>query len=555
MVVASVGILAAVAYFFVSEFATIRSRETLLAKIRFAAEEGGPCAGLMMVRSVGWPKAEDVSMLRLLASLRTQYGREILGEFDGRGRKAMLAADAEGLLGRTLCEQIKLSHDVGDTHPVLALLRFTREGGNPCQEQDILVSVLAGLGSHRSAMLHALMKEVRRLRCLSPAAAQKVAKAVINELQQLPRFMDDLEVPAVASFINRWAPRRTAQFACRVEVREQVSRIANAVGCTPATKENLLTHYRSRRALPRVENEPERKPGAEVLILREQEDRCEVLPVDGSRHLFSVSCDDLELLSPVHLAVRIEPIAYGMVRADLISGLITYDGRRGRITASRQDPNVHFWFGYTRSGMPVGRSGTVDLQDLAGQLGEKVPSDPLRTFCRNRGARYCYDVDWAHVVKRIEGEPVVFLSRPLDGTFLEEIVRMPEAVDRLFMQAFDRGPQKGAIPHVYRLRDGAHLVVETLPDGIDLRWRLSPTAPWAAQSFGRGEGGSVPPSARLFAAFDLQADGRPELVVQRTQRGERQGELADLTDEVHLMHLAASGDHFETITQLTVHEY
>lgn len=48
---------------------------------------------------------------------------------------------------------------------------------------------------------------------------------------------------------------------------------------------------------------------------------------------------------------------------------------------------------------------------------------------------------------------------------------------------------------------------------------------------------------------------RPELVVQRANRGMRQGQVKDESDQIVLLGLDAKGTRFAALNQLTVHEY
>jgi hypothetical protein len=199
-------------------------------------------------------------------------------------------------------------------------------------------------------------------------------------------------------------------------------------------------------------------------------------------------------------------------------------------------------------------SEVVTLDDLAQRFGEELPPNPLRAFCRQNGAKYCYDVDWAQVVTKLDGEPVVFLSRPL-GVFVAQLDAPLDVHEQLFREAFGRPAIEGATTRVYTMGHGGYLIVEGRPAAVEVRWRLRPEDPWKAQGFGTPEGGHSPPSARLLAVLDLEADGKPEILVQRANRAVQDGEVKDVSDEIVFMRLDQTAAKFNSVNQLTVREY
>ena len=142
----------------------------------------------------------------------------------------------------------------------------------------------------------------------------------------------------------------------------------------------------------------------------------------------------------------------------------------------------------------AGATHLVSLEDIARQAREEVPRHPLRVFCKQAGAKYCYDVDWTQLVGKIQGEPEVFLSRPLD-VFLRETILPRDTVERLFEAGFGRPPVLGARIRMFSINDGLNLMAEVRPGGVELRWRADEASVWNGQSFGEGEGGKVPPAA------------------------------------------------------------
>ena len=210
------------------------------------------------------------------------------------------------------------------------------------------------------------------------------------------------------------------------------------------------------------------------------------------------------------------------------------------------------WFAYDRRGQPLGTTAVTSLVELAKITGQDLPEMPLRDFCHDAGAKYCYDVDWTQMVERVDSPAAVFLSRPLD-VFLRQAVLPSAVASRLYREAFAEAPNTERMVRTFHLVGDGLLLAAVRPDGLQLRWRLGPGGPWFAQSFGADAGGTD--AARLWAVMDLEQDGRPELILQVQGRAERGGTLVDLTDEVHLVRLTGNGDEFTTLTKLTVHEY
>lgn len=549
LILASLAVLAGITFYFMDTYRTLRRRERVVLKVTEVADRDGPCAGLATLRDSGTPEAE---VAHALQGLRSRLVARVVGDDDLRGRRVLTAADREGLVDRALCEQIRLSHEVGEVHPVLALLRYTREGGSPCEEEPRLAAVLDGLDSHRPVMLRALMRDLHELSCLSPALSEKVAAMVADATSDSPKLMDGLDVLRISAFLSEWAPLEAAQLGCRVEGKGEASELGAALGCTADARARVLVHYRTVADLPASGDQPALAAGAEVVLVHEDEPFCEVIPAAGGA-LRTLACRALRLSSDLVLAARIEAISYGRAEADLLAGLATYQGDKAALVPAVHEPELKSWFGYDRDGELVGGAHRIELAAVAAMLGEAVPDEPLRAFCKKSGAKYCYDVDWAHVVSRLRGEPVLYLSRPAEVFLAPEVMSSDDMAARL-REAFGREPIAGATTRLYALNGGGELAVETTREDVAVRWRLGAQGPWKAQAFGRGEGGARPPSARLLAALDLERDGRPELVVQRV---EPQGDAGakDRREELLLLRLPPGRDTFTVLNELTVHEY
>ena len=542
----TLAVVGGVTYYFVREFRAATQREEILSDLQVIAREEGACAALAKIRAID--EVLDDNMQDALVSQRSRYVTEIVGTDDTKARAAFIAGDAEHLIDRALCEQIRLVRELGEMHPVLALLRLTRAQGDVCDASFAIGDVLAGLSSHRTTMLKALLEDPTRLKCLPPNAMQQIANMAIGWVREEPRALDDLDVLRVAGFLSTWTPVATAQLGCTLEAKGAESRLGNAIGCTSDHKNRVLVRYRYKQPLPGIE------ANSDVFLLGTRDDRCEVRPVAEPPRMFTVACADLTLASDVDVAVLMEPIVYGLVRADLIAGMAHYVGSSDSIQPAKTEPKLGSWFAYNRTGDAVGMTEVVTLNDLAERFGENLPSNPLRAFCRQGGARYCYDVDWAQVVSKLDGEPVIFLSRPL-GVFVPHTNVQDDVQAQIFEEAFKRPLAAGAALRVYSLGKGGYLVAEVRPAAIEMRWRLKAEDPWSAQGFGTPEGGQTPPSARLLAVMDLQHDGKPELIVQRALRAKQNGEVHDVSDEIVLLGLDGKTSKFQSINQLTVREY
>jgi hypothetical protein len=552
VILASLAVLGFVGWTFYAEYHQLSVRTQRLVDLKRIGDEEGPCAGLEAARSL--EPVDDFDLQRAVELRRKVYAAGVVGQEDGRGREALLEADSEGLVDRTLCEQIKLVRELGEVHPVLELLRFTRQGGDACEDPAELDSVLAALSSHRQVMLHSLMEQVEQLGCLPAWLASKIGTQVFETLESEPDAMDDLDVLRVAKFLEGWAPVRAAQFACWVQATGQASRLGTTLGCTPYHQRQVLPRYRYAKPIPALAGADAGEAGGEVYLLREEGDRCLVRPAGEPPRAFTASCGALTFLSDVQVAVLIESIAYGLARASLIAGVASYDGATGSVRVTREEPELRSWYGYNRDGAPLGLTQEVRLADVASMVGEELPEQPVRSYCTEVGARYCYDVDWTQTVGELDGNAVVFLSRPM-RIFLQE-ARLPADVTvALMAEAFGGPVPAGASLRSYALGNGGYLFAAVAPGSVELRWRLSGDAAWRSQSFGTREGGNAPPAARLLAAFDLRRDGRPELLLQRIDRELRHGDLQDANDSIVLLALDDGGLRFETLNTLTIHEY
>ncbi|MEO0811939.1 MAG: hypothetical protein AAFY60_03680, partial [Myxococcota bacterium] len=474
-----------------------------------------------------------------------------------RNRKSIsvfLDADQEGVVDRTLCEDIRLSASLGDTHPIMALLRFTREQFDPCDEADEISSVLRALTTHRPDLLKALMGDPERMSCFEPDVAQRVAAFTADWLEEEPTGLDDGSALQAAAFLNRYAPVRAAQLGCRLDALAQDSKVGTSLGCSEDMRNRVLLRYRYGPALPASDGGEPGAEGAEVLMLGRDGGRCDVRPVGSESRLITVPCDGLELVTDVRVAVRIEGLEYGRARAVMIAGVADYDGRNKTVNRAGSEPELGSWFAYDLDGAPLGTTQVVSLEDLADRYKEELPSAPIRAFCRSLGAKFCYDVDWTKTVKSIDGQPTIFLSRPLD-IFLERM-EVPLGVESaLIERAFGHGPEDSAIYRLFRLGEDGTLALEAQGASVELRWRRAEDQPWERESFGSGEGGGLPPAARLLAAMDLEQDGTPELLVQKVYRTLSQGEVRDTSDEIVLMVLEPESRNFQVLNRLTVHEY
>jgi hypothetical protein len=213
-------------------------------------------------------------------------------------------------------------------------------------------------------LLRGLMEDPTRLRCLTPPMNQEVAVQVAAMAHDDPQAFDDLDVQRIAAFLNNWAPMQAAQVGCRIDAAGEISRLGQAIGCTSEHKDRLLTRYRYRHPLPAGGGAPALDAGAEVILVWEGRDRCEVRPATGPTRVVTVACADLDLVSGVEVAVLIEQVTFGVARADLIAGLVTYAGDTRAVTASEKDPEVKTWFAYSRTGSPLGTTRMVRLERI-----------------------------------------------------------------------------------------------------------------------------------------------------------------------------------------------
>jgi hypothetical protein len=555
VLVASLATLAGVVYFFYREYQLLALREQVVKRLDRKDSDEGPCAALLEATNVMKAPGLDQELVRSLGVLRDGFAAEVLSEIDDRpGRSALLGAAKNGMLSLELCEQIKIFADSGQAHPVLALLRFT-ENQDPCEEALALDEVIAGLGSHRAILLRGLLADVGKLRCLTPAMAEEVAVQAVRMLHDDSAAFDDLDsYLQIAAFLTQWDPLGAAQAGCRIEALGLISRLGNAIGCTPDQIKRILPHYRYPHPIPQSRQGPELPADREMVLINQDGLRCEMRPLDPPVRLFSVACSDLSLISDLEVAVSIERVEFGSVHADLISGLVHVSGEERAAKASTERPKERTWFAYNRTGQALGTTQVTSLKLLAKNSDQELPDAPLRAFCRTSGAKYCYDVDWTQLVEPIE-TAALYLSRPMD-IFLREAVLPQEVQSRLFAEAFGTMPAGPSLPRFYTLGEGRYLVVSVQPGGFEARWPLpDDKGGYKGQVFGVQEGGRVPPTARLLAAMDLQRDGRPELIVQRAPRGLKDGEATDLADEILLVELDPGAERFITVTQLTVHEY
>ena len=552
VIVLSIVTLSGVTYYFMDEYRTLRERERMLRAIAALDAEQGPCVALAELRRLA--NVANGELRSRLSPLRLRLVEAVVGTDDKRGRRALLAAVREGLVDEPLCEQIRLAREAGEMHPVLALLRYTRgDGGRPCDDEAHLGAVLDGLGSHRPAMLHAVLRDVAQLGCLSPALAAKVATMALAALVESPYLFDDLDVLQVASFLEEWAPLQAAQLACSAAARGEPSAVANAIGCSPEVRRDVLVHYRALREVPATSVAPSVAVGTEWVLLEESGPFCGVAPATGSLFARTVPCRSLGLSSDLVLAVRIEALSYGRTAADLIAGLAAYVGKTGEIVRAVDEPKLRSWYAYGPNAAPLGSAARVELGAVAAMLGETVPDAPLRSFCRGRGAKHCYDVDWAHVVSHLPGEPVVFLSRPA-RVFLAPVPLSPEDSIARSYEVFGRAPRADGVLRVFTFGASGELLVESGPAGLELGWRPEPQGAWRRQSLEDDPGAAKTVSARLLAGLDVQQDGWPELVIER--RVEAAATAARTgRDEILLLHLPRGGVQFAVLNRLTIHEF
>lgn len=550
--VVSVAVMVGVAYYFLEQLAEVERREEVVKNLDERATNEGPCEALTYVREIG----PDISyeLERAIEARRPDYAREVLSSRDRTAQNVFLSADAEGLIDRRLCEEVRLSASLGEPHPIMAMLRFSRSDIDPCEEAEQIGPILRGLTTHRKLMLGALLKEPSRLKCFEADVAERVARMAVDWLEDEPTALDRGDVVRTAAFLTDHAPVRAAQLGCRIDATGEVSRLANTLGCSENVRERVLLHYRYTHSLPGQGDAPALPAGSTMLLIGREGTRCNVRPLEGQARLASVSCADLELVSDVHVAVLVENIAYGRVRADMIAGVATYQGAQKSVSRAGDEPPATSWFAYDLDGDPLGTTQVVSLEELGKRLDENVPAYPIRTYCEKVGAKYCYDVDWTQVLKSVDGGPVLYLSRPLD-IFLTRMDVPLDVEAGIVTEAFGHAPVDDAVYRIFELGADGMLAIEALSSAVELRWKGSKDESWRAESFGLGEGGGVPPSARLLAAMDLQQDGTPELLVQRVYRELAKGQVRDTSDEIVLMVLEPGSTKLQALNRLTVHEY
>ena len=549
----SIAVLVAVAYFFTHALALNRERQNLVSELRHIGDERGPCAGLVYLHKR--PHARDSETDHIAAFWRQAFAQDIVGDKDLRGQSALLSADHDGLIDEPLCLQVQLAHNLGDDHPILAFLRFARQGGDPCHESQTLLPILAALTSHRDHMLAALMLDADRLRCLAAPIAARIAAMVAATAVARPMFFDQLDTLRIAGFLDRWAPEQAAQFACFMEATGQSSALAASIGCTNDSLTRVLTHYRFLGMGPSgSQASSDLAAGTEIVAVKEDHDQCSVRPLGQPPRLFTVPCATLTLVSEVTLAVLVEPIAYGQAKADLIAGVATYSGAQKKLSPSTSAPNSGSWFAYDRRGQPAGVTHLVDLRSLAAALGEDVPDAPLRTNCHRAGARFCYDVDWVETVESLRAEAEVYLSRPMHLFLTEAPGERDGQVSKIFAEAFGRVPQAGAVGRVYALGEDRWLAIEARPQGFEARWKLG-AGLWHRQEFGSGERSESKSAARLIAPMDIDHDHRPDLLIQRLERQSIRNTAIDVRDEIVLLHLDKTGQRFVPVNRLVIREY
>ncbi|MEE8408855.1 MAG: hypothetical protein V3T05_04560 [Myxococcota bacterium] len=552
IILGSLTVLGAVAYYFNAEYQDLTHRTRVLSELKKTVDNDGPCAALQRTRELDL--SEDYDLGQVVTTLRRVYAGGIVGNRDDRALEALLDADSEDMVDRTLCEQIKLVRDLGDVHPVMELLRYTRQGADACEDPRGLEQVLAGLHSHRLVLLKSLLEDVSELRCLPSWLAANIAGLVLDEVRLEPDAMDELDVLRVAQFVETWAPIWAAQFACTVQASGGSSRLGATIGCTPYHRRQILPRYRYAKEVADEGLSPAMPAGSDVLLLREEGERCEVRPFDDPPRLLLVACKDLTLLSDLHMAVLVESIHFGLARASLIAGLVRYDGAADRVYPSTELPELRSWYGYSRNGDPLGMTQVVRMTDLAAKFGQEVPENPVRAYCRGLGAKFCYDVDWTQLVNELKGDAVVFLSRPM-RLFLHDAHMARDVTDRLISSALGGTVPTHVTYRVFALGDGGYLIAAIEPGGVELSWRLGADGEWQTQSFGAKEGGGAPPSARLLAALDLRNDGRPEVLIQRIDRRNAADGPRDASDAIVLLALERSGKRFAALNTLTIHEY
>lgn len=544
-------------WFFYGSLARIDSRREVFGTLQQRFESRGACAALVTLRRMNTERQFSASLRATLEDLRQEYARQVVGNAEPATASALAGAHRDGLVSGKLCEQIRLAKGLGQTHPVLTLLRFVRTEQDACRRQQLLLPTLQALDSHRPVMVHEIMRQVGRLGCLQASVARGLAHAALEHLRQRPRALDDLNAYRVARFLRRWAPRQAAALGCLVEVRGDVSVVANAIGCTPRARRRLLPRYRSAEPLTHGRGVSADPAGTEVLLLAREpgSETCQVMTDRPSPSLHRVRCDALTLVSGTQLSVRIEALRFGAVRADLIAGLGRLrPGTRAFAPAARRSPKLQTWYAYDRKGQFLGLADVTSLATVAQETGSQhVPDKPLRAFCRRTGARFCYDVDWAEVVRRVDGRATFFLSRPADGVFLEQLPS-GQARQRARAVLAERFRAEARSHAVWRLQNKGILVYQAGPQGFELALQGAAEGMAQIHEFTPGARRGLV-RARLLAAWDLEPDGRPELVVQQVHQQPEAASPGLESDEIVLMRYVARRNAFEPLNRLVIHEY
>ncbi|MEL6340354.1 MAG: hypothetical protein AAFP04_01655 [Myxococcota bacterium] len=545
-------VVVAVGAYFYSEWREIDRRGRIVERLESTYAERGPCAALEVIGQI--EGAVSTNLRAAIDGRRPDYAHAILTNPDSKELSVFLEADQEGLIDRGLCEEMRLAAELGETHPVLAMLLFTRERFDPCDEADSIARVLDGLSTHRSRVLRALFDEPRRLRCFDPSLSTRVASMTLEWLDETPDGLDETDVIEVASFLQRYAPQKSAELGCRFDARQIVSRLGKTIGCGADMRGRVLERYRYASPLSKADRR-KRERSAELVLLGRDGGRCQVAPLDDPEAgLTTVACTELEPVSDVQLAVLIENLRYGRVRADLIAGVLSYDGASRKLKRGRREPALGSWFAYDLQGQLLGTAQVVDLEELAERHGERVPRFPLRSFCRREKAKHCYDVDWTKTVAPVEGEPTVFASKPLN-VLLDPLALPGEAQSVVIQDSPLLAVDDETSYRFFRIGREGVLVVASTPGLLRVCWRESDDAVWVQAMVREPRKQRLAPIFRLLAAMDIERDGRPELLLQTAHRALKAGELRTTSDEIVLMTPVSAQNRYEVLTRLTVHEY
>ncbi|MEO0459488.1 MAG: hypothetical protein AAF219_01505 [Myxococcota bacterium] len=542
----------AVGGYFYSAWHEVDRRSRIVEHVEHTHAERGACAALEVIGQI--EGAVSISLQAAIDGRRPDYARAILANPDSRELSVFLEADQEGLIDRGLCEEMRLAAEVGETHPVLAMLLFTRERFDPCDEADSIEAVLDGLSTHRSRVLRALFEEPVRLTCFEPSLSERVAIMTLNWLNETPKGLDETDVIEVASFLQRYAPQESAELGCRFDALRTVSRLGKTIGCGADMRGRVLERYRYASSLSKAAGS-KRERSAELVLVGRDGGRCQVAPLeDVEAGLTTVACNALESVSDVQLAVLIENLRYGRVRADLIAGVLSYDGTVRKLKRSRREPALGSWFAYDLQGHLLGATQVVELDELAERHGERVPRFPLRSFCRREKAKHCYDVDWTKTVAPVEGEPTIFASRPLN-VILDPLELPSEAESLLLRDSPLLAEDEETRYRFFRIGREGVLVVASAPGLLRVCWRESDDSIWDQATIRESRKQILAPISRLLAAMDIERDGRPELLLQTAHRALKAGQLRTISDEIVLLTPVSAQNRYEVLTRLTVHEY